>query len=205
MKQHVSLGALGLIAALAIGSPVLAQTQQGSPISDMMTRARNSLNDLRYSDADSIARFVLAFGDLLSKQQRVEALQIRAAAAYPDEPGAQSADSALAHIRQLIALGATNGLPREITWPGLDSLYSMVARVSQPAKVLLGTRIDGTVLYVDGQPNGVVQGLRVVQIPAGRPVQLSLRAEGCEPWDSTLVAQAADSIRIGYRYPRCSK
>jgi hypothetical protein len=171
----------------------------------MMSQARNSLNDLRYADADSIARFVLAFGDLLSKQQRVEALQIRAAAAFPDEQGAQSRDSALVHIRQLVALGATDGLPREITWPGLDSLFQMVARLSQPAKVLLGTRTAGSILYIDGQPTGVLQGLKLVQVPAGRSVALSLRAEGCEPWDSTIVAQAADSVRIGFRNPRCSK
>lgn len=191
--------------SVCLAAPLPAQVQQGSPVTEMMIRGRNALNDLRYGEADSLARRVLALGDLLSRQQQIDALQVRAAAAYPDEAGAQSTDSAIAIIRQLVALGATEGLPREMAWPGLDSLYSFVARAAQPAKILLGARIAGAVLYVDDQPHGVIQGLRVVQVPAGRSIQLSVRAEGCASWDSTIVTLAADSIRIGFRNPRCSK
>ncbi|MEX2178397.1 MAG: hypothetical protein WD801_06785 [Gemmatimonadaceae bacterium] len=200
------MGRLLLVAiAVCLAAPLPAQVQQGSPVTEMMIRGRNALNDLRYGEADSLARRVLALGDLLTRQQRIDALQVRAASAYPDEAGAQSTDSAIAIIRQLVALGATEGLPREMAWPGLDSLYSFVSRAAQPAKILLGARIAGAVLYVDDQPHGVIQGLRVVQVPAGRSIQLSVRAEGCASWDSTIVTLAADSIRIGFRNPRCSK
>jgi len=191
--------------ALVLAAPVFAQTQQGSPVVDMMIRGRNALNDLRYAEADSIARRVLALGNLISKQQQIEALQLRAAAAFPDEAGSQQQDSAIAVIKQLVELGATQGFPREISWPGLDSLFSFVARAAQPARIVLGSRVAGSVVYVDGQPQGVIQGLRAVQVPPGRPVQISIRAENCTSWDSTFVTQAADSLRVGFRSPRCSK
>jgi hypothetical protein len=194
-----------VLAFLLLAPPLVAQTQQGSPVVDMMIRARNALNDLRYAEADSIARRILALGNLITKQQQIDALQLRAAAAFPDEQGAQYQDSAIAIIRQLVELGATGGPPREISWPGLDSLFTFVGRIAQPAKIVIGSRVSGSVVYVDGQPQGVVQGLRAVQVPPGRPVQISIRAENCTPWDSTIVTQAADSIRVGFRSPRCSK
>lgn len=193
------------VAAFA-AAPLAAQTQQGgSPVTEMMTRGRNALNDLRYHEADSLGRRVLMLGSLLTKQQQIDALQLVAAASYPDEQPEQHTDTAISVIKQLVELGATQGIPRELSWPGLDSLFSFVARAAQPTKVLLGSRIPGSVLYVDGQPQGVVQGLRVVMVPPGRNVQLSIRIEGCTSWDSTVVTQAADSIRIGFRNPRCSK
>lgn len=193
-------------AALLLGAaPLAAQEQQGSPVVDMMIRGRNALNDLRYTEADSIARRVLSLGNLITRQQRIDALQLRAAASFPDEAGAQNQDSAIVYIRQLFELGATQELPREISWPGLDSLFSFVARSAQPSRIVLGSRVPASIVYVDGQPQGVIQGLRTVQVPPGRPVQISIRAENCTAWDSTVVTQAADSIRVGFRSPRCSK
>lgn len=194
-----------IIILCAAAATAAAQSQQGSPVADLMQRGRNALNDLRYAEADSIARRVLALGNLISRSQQVEALQLRAAAAFPDEQGAQNQDSAIVFIRQLIEHGAGQGMPRDLSWPGLDSLFAMVSRVSQPARLVLGSRVAGSVIYVDNQPQGVIQGLRSIQVPPGRSVQLSIRAEGCTPWDSTVVTQAADSIRIGFRSPRCSR
>lgn len=192
-------------ALILAAAPLAAQSQQGSPVTDMMIRGRNALNDLRYQEADSIARRILALGDLLTRQQQVDALQLRAAAAFPDEEGAQHQDSAIVFIRQIVQLGATQGFPREISWPGLDSLFTFVARVSQPARIVLGSRVPGSVIYVDGQPQGIIQGLRLLQVPPGREVQLSIRAENCTSWDSTVVTKAADSLRIGFRSPRCTR
>lgn len=198
---------VALALVFTIATPLSAQTQQGSgsPVTDMMIRGRNALNDLRYHEADSLARRVLALGTLLSRQQQVDALQLVAAASYPDEATEQKTDSAIAVIRVLVGLGATQGIPREMSHPALDSLFSFVARAAQPAKVVLGSRIAGSVLYVDGQPQGIIQGLRLVLVPPGKSVQLSIKAESCTAWDSTIVTQAADSIRIGFRNPRCSR
>ena len=195
------LGVIGLVLVLA--TP--AHGQAGSPVTEMMIKGRNALNDLEYKKADSLAQRVLALGNLLSRQQHVDALQLIVAATFPEEPGEQRQDSTIALIKQLVGIGASKGIPREMSWPGLDSLYAFVARAAQPAKVVLGARITGSILYVDGQPQGPIQGLRAVLVPPGKSVALSIRAENCTPWDSTVTTLAGDSIRIGFRNPRCSK
>ena len=197
--QRAALFALALFAA-----PLGAQTQAGSPVTDMMIKGRNALNDLNYAQADSVARRILALGSLLSRQQQTDALQLLAAALYPDEGGAQKADTAIGVIKRLVELGASK-MPAEISHPALDSLYAFVARAAQPAKVILGSRTPGAVLYVDGNAQGNIAGLRVVMVPPGKQVQLSIRADNCANWDSTITTQASDSLRIGFRMPRCSK
>ena len=69
-------------------------------------------------------------------------------------------------------------------------------------EVLLGTRGLAAVLYINGTANGVINRLDAWQAPAGR-VQLSIRADNCEPWDSTVVIRAGAQLRIGYRAPQC--
>jgi len=68
--------------------------------------------------------------------------------------------------------------------------------------ILLGTRGASALLYVDGEARGVIDRLRDWESRAGS-VRLSIRAEGCEPWDSTVVVQPGSEVRIGYRTPRC--
>ena len=196
--KRAALFALALFAA-----PLGAQTQAGSPVTDMMIKGRNALNDLNYAQADSVARRVLALGSLLSRQQQTDALQLLAAALYPDEPGSQKADTAIGVIKRLVEMGA-NKMPAEISHPQLDSLFAFVARAAQPAKLILGSRTPGAVLYVDGNAQGNIAGLRLVLVPPGKPVQLSIRADNCANWDTTITTQAADSLRIGFRMPRCS-
>lgn len=201
--RRIALLAFVLVAApLSVSS---AQTQAGSPVTDMMVRGRNALNDLNYKQADSVARRILALGTLLTRQQQVDALQLLVASLYPDEDGQQQQDTTIQLIRTLVSLGADKGIPREMSHPKLDSLFIFVARAAQPAKVVLGSRTPGAVLYIDNNPQGVMSGLRTVLIPAGKQVQLSIRADNCAAWDTTLTTQSADSLRIGYRAPRCSK
>jgi serine/threonine-protein kinase len=69
--------------------------------------------------------------------------------------------------------------------------------------VLLGTRGLPAVLYVDDAPQGAVSGLRSWRLPAGA-VRISIRLEGCLPWDSTVVIEPDHELRIGYRSPRCA-
>ena len=189
--------------AFAVASATVALAQ-GSPVTDMMIKGRNALNDLKYKEADSLGRRVLALGNLLTRQQKIDAMQLVVAASYPEETGEQHSDAAIEYIKQMIGLGAT-GVPKEMSWPGLDSLVAFVTRAAQPAKLVLGSRAPGAVLYVDGQPQGPIQGLRVVLVPPGKAVALSIRAEGCSPWDSTVTAEAADSVRVGIRMPKCAK
>jgi hypothetical protein len=192
------------VLVVAVAAPLAAQTQAGSPVTDMMIKGRNAMNDLNYKQADSVARRVLALGSLLSRQQQVDALTLLTAANYPDEASEQKTDTTIGLIKVLVGLGAKE-IPRELSHPALDSLFSFVSRAAQPAKLVLGSRIPGAVLYVDDAPQGVIAGLRLVLVPPGKQVKLSIRSDNCAPWDSTITTQAADSIRIGYRNPRCSK
>jgi serine/threonine protein kinase len=68
--------------------------------------------------------------------------------------------------------------------------------------VLLGTRGLTAVFYVDGKANGVIDRLESWSVPAGT-VQLSIRMEGCQPWDSTIMVPPGEQVRVGYRRPDC--
>lgn len=76
------------------------------------------------------------------------------------------------------------------------------ATPNETGEILLGTRGLAAVLYIDNTARGVINRLDAWEVPAGR-VQLSIRADGCEPWDSTVVVDAGAQVRIGYRAPVC--
>jgi hypothetical protein len=194
------LATLLLIAGAATSAA--AQAQAGSPVSDLLKRARNAVNDLNYRAADSLARAALGYGNLLSRDEQLSALQIRIAAMYPEDTGDQKLDSAMVLIREMISSG-TKAMPRDISWPGLDSVIVRAVNASQPAKIVLASRGTGAVVYVNGDPQGPIQAMRTVLVPPEVPVKLSIRADKCVSWDTTITVRAADSVRIGYRNPVC--
>lgn len=118
---------LRLIGILLCGMANFAGLRaQQSPIAELLTNARAALDNLQYPRAASIARSVLALGPRASRIERVEALQLAAAALYPDEPRAQQGDSARLYLRQLVRLSPDRDLPGAVSWPGLDSLLVAV-------------------------------------------------------------------------------
>jgi serine/threonine protein kinase len=86
-----------------------------------------------------------------------------------------------------------------------DNAQPMVA-AAEPSEgqVLLGIRGVAAVLYVNGEARGVMEGLNSWPVPAGT-VRLSVRAEGCVPWDSAVVVRPGEQTRVGYRQPQCSQ
>jgi hypothetical protein len=174
----------------------------GSPVVELLTKAKNALNDLNYARADTVARQVLALGSLITAEQQLAAVQLRVAAFYPEEQIAQKTDSAVATIRQMIALGG-KGLPRDISWIGLDSLVMLVQRASAPAKVLLGSKTPGAVIYVNDVAQGTISSLHTILVSPAVEVKLSIRADKCVPWDTVVVFRAADSVRVGNRNLSC--
>lgn len=191
---------LVLLAALAM--PAGAQTQAGSPVTDILKRAKNALNDVNYRLADSLARVALGYGNLLSRDEQMQAMQLRIAASYPEDVADQRLDTAMALIRQMIATG-TKAMPRDITWAGLDTIVARTVQASRPAKLVLGSRTAAAIVYVADDPQGTIQGLRTVLVPPDIPIRVSIRADKCTPWDTTITVRAADSVRIGYRNPVC--
>lgn len=197
LKQLVPLA---LIVGMAM--PARAQTQAGSPVSDILKRAKNALNDVNYRLADSLARVAIGYGNLLSREEQMQAMQLRIAASYPEDVADQRLDTAMALIRQMIATG-TKAMPRDITWAGLDTIVARTVQASQPAKLVLGSRTAAAIVYVADDPQGTIQGLRTVLVPPDIPIRVSIRADKCVPWDTTITVRAADSVRIGYRNPVC--
>lgn len=149
------LPALALAGALMLAGPRTLRAQ-GSPIVDLLLRARVALNDLHYAQADSLAVAVLmGFGDRLSRDQRLEALSVVAASFFPEPAGGgtQRPESALVYLVQIVRLDPANGRVRsDLSWPGLDSLFGVARQTTfaagarpQDQNVLTGHEGEATV------------------------------------------------------------
>jgi hypothetical protein len=159
-----------------------AALAQRSPVQDLLARARTALNNLEYARADTMARGVLAFGTQLTRAQRIDALQIVAAALYPEEEGLQRRDSAVAYLRQLIRLAPDRDLPRAISWPGLDSLlvrtklvtFAAIAR--PPRDSVVAGEADATIPVSATRP----ARFRLIAVPArgGTPIPIDSAGPG---------------------------
>ncbi len=68
--------------------------------------------------------------------------------------------------------------------------------------VVFGTRASSAVYYVGGAARGVISNLVQLKLKSG-PVRLGINAEGCTAWDTTVTVRGGETIRLGYRAPRC--
>jgi hypothetical protein len=131
-----------MVLALLV-APQVAMSQE-SLVTGLLTRAKNALNDLKYPQADSIARLIITLGDVVPRAQRIHALQIAAAARFPEDGAAQKPDSALSALKSIISMGHTDPIPFELGWVGLDSLYRQVGGSGQaPAAASSAAATDG--------------------------------------------------------------
>jgi serine/threonine protein kinase len=135
----------------------------------------------------------------------------RAPAPRPVEPRADTrAAAALQALRDSVA--RADSLARALQAQRQESLAA-AARRAVPAPtpptaaipdtggVLIGSRTTAA-YYVDGVARGVLSGLLTLHLRAG-PHRLSVNAEGCAAWDSTIVVRGGETVRVGYRAPRC--
>jgi serine/threonine protein kinase len=83
-------------------------------------------------------------------------------------------------------------------------------RTPEPAPVATGTATikiaSGTpnaALYINGRIEGLISSARDVSILAGVPVRLSIRAQGCQDWDSTVTLPANTTKGIGRKFAKC--
>lgn len=130
-RMRYSIAALAAWLCLS-ATPILAQPR--SPVQDLLANARGALNDLRYADVDSITQVVLAYPQL-RRGDRIQALQIAAGALFPEQSITRQRERAAAMLGQLIRIAPTAGLPREITWAGLDELNREVLQQTFGASV----------------------------------------------------------------------
>lgn len=89
------------------------------------------------------------------------------------------------------------------------ALPSSIAPTVQPAftdsaRIYLGTRDAAAYLSINGRLQ-LKQGppLQWWTVRAGQ-VRLTLKAEGCTPWDTTITIAAGASLSIGRRWPDCA-
>jgi hypothetical protein len=102
--------------------------QQASPITDMIQRSKDALNNLQYEQARNSVREVLALGRL-KRSQEIAVLQVASAAFFPEEPSARIPDSATIYLKRLVRLMPTGPLPVDLSSVGLDSQL-VLARIS---------------------------------------------------------------------------
>lgn len=72
-----------------------------------------------------------------------------------------------------------------------------------PGSARIGTSTENAYLYI----NGVVQGkplgrLETVNVPAGQ-VHLTIKADKCTPWDSTISVKSGETSTVGHRNLSC--
>ena len=132
MSRLMVMVAAAVIAAIA---PAEVRAQQADLVADLLAKGKEEYNNFNYRGADSVAKQLL--GMQLSRQQRIDALELRAAATFPDEASGQRPDDATRVIRELVEMGVQRITTRELSWRGLDSLYSLVA--AQASVQLSGT------------------------------------------------------------------
>lgn len=118
--------AVVLAGLLFLSTPLVAQGSDRTPILDLLARARSALFDLRYDLADSLARDVLLLDQRLKRTDRIKALQIAAAARFPEETPAQQPDTAAGYLRELVRLAPAAEIPADITWDGLNAMLENV-------------------------------------------------------------------------------
>src|SRR5688572_18084680 len=176
----------------ALGTSLQAHAQERSLTREILDRAKTALFDLQYAAADSIARDVLALG-MLTRPARIEALQIVAAANFPDGAELRREAQARSALTQLVRIDYALTLPRELASRGLDSLYRDVMANTFSISVLV--RRENPIVGIDGSSN--------LRVRANKPASFVLHArtrDGIESvlLDSVVVSQDTTlQLRVG--------
>ena len=128
-----AVGAGALLIATA--SPSVAQVPQaavsGAVFTDLIKKGKNDLDNFDYTAATVVWNQLLV--QPLSRQQRIDVLQLLAATMFPNDTAEQKRDSARSVIRQLVGMGARRMFVKDVSHPGLDSLYSSVVAAAGPS------------------------------------------------------------------------
>ena len=156
MKCSSKLMVMVAAALLAAVAPAEARAQ-ADLIADLLAKGKDAYNNFNYRSADDIARQLLSMS--LTRQQRIDALELRAAANYPDDATGQRADEASKAIRELVQLGVGRITTAELTWRGLDSLYNVVVAQTPVTRAAGFDSVGGIITLAQG-------GFRADQIVA---------------------------------------
>jgi hypothetical protein len=128
LRKFMVMAAAVLVGAVAPGRA----HAQADIIKDLIAKGREAVNNFEYKTAETTAYQILAMQ--LSTPQRIDALELLAAATYPDDAAAQRPDSARVIITQMVTAGAQGIVTPELKWRGLDSLFTVVAATAAAAQ-----------------------------------------------------------------------
>jgi hypothetical protein len=132
---------------------------------------------------DSIRRF-----DSLLAVVRADSIRIAKAESI------KIANAERERLRRLAAAG-----PKPI--PPVERPSAPVASGTGSIRIASGT--PNAALYINNRVDGVLSSPRLVNIPAGIAVRLSIRAQGCQDWDSTVTIPANSTTTIGRKFAKC--
>ncbi len=80
----------------------------------------------------------------------------------------------------------------------------VAAAAARAGTVRIGSRLPLAALYVGSERPRLIgeQGIQSIEAAAG-PVRLSIRLDGCAPWDTSFTVRAGETHTIGFRAPKC--
>lgn len=114
-----------LIAAVAQTAAQVPQSAvSGAVFTDLIKKGKNDLDNFDYTAASAVWNQLLA--QPLSRQQRIDVLQLLAATMFPNDTAEQKRDSASSVIRQLVGMGIRRMVVKDVSHPGLEALYGSI-------------------------------------------------------------------------------
>ncbi len=188
--------AIAIAAVSALAAPLRAQN--ADPVDDRITRVIADVNDLRYADAITRGREVLALHRTMRPAQEALLRSALAAAFFPEETAAQQPDSAIAQFVAGIRVQPDLTLPIELRWSGLDSLL-FIARARTFAVVVSAE--DQSLIGPEGRGNLSVHSSRPARFTLrtsllGNPVQTAQDASTGADTRATLRFRAHDGRNV---------
>jgi hypothetical protein len=158
-----------MVLAGLVGPNAPLHAQDRSPIDDLLILAVSALDDLKFDEADSIARIVLEL-PAAKRAHRSRALAVSAAARFPELEEAQRPELARRALAHMVRVAPEMGIPREFSWRGLDSLHRLVrsttfGATAFPAVPVSRLTLDGRIAF---------------QAIATRPTRFLLRVRSAE-------------------------
>lgn len=119
--------ATALVLATVAPSSHALSAQATDRVAQFLATAKTAFDDLEYQRAVSASRLALQQPGI-TREQRLEALKVMAAAQFPNDPDAYRPDSAKISLRTLVKADLDATFPRGLGWRGLDSLLAEVKR-----------------------------------------------------------------------------
>ncbi len=94
--------------------------------------------------------------------------------------------------------------PRSTTTPPPAVATPPAASAPEAGSLVIQSNLDGVGLYIDGALREVIggRGRQSISLPPGE-YRISLRLDGCTPFEQVVVVRAGEETRIGNRFPTC--